>query len=252
MSSTRDESGFTLVEVLIIVGIIAVLVAILAPSVDKAKELARRAYCVANLNSLGRSMGAYHADNKDAFWPGAIPNYPQPGMVTYFWGTNTNPVDPKPSPFMKYCDYNPRYFWCPSFKWGTYDPQGNIREPTTTLGYNAWCLDPASYMWDWKLRPKRMIQLSEPASLFVFADAAMAWRPGGKLLFQNSTQLEPVTGPPVVQPTTHFRHLRTASALCADGHAGYYDLEGGEMHDPDHNLGFVGTSNIPHYDSKKP
>jgi len=250
MKSTRGERGFTLVELLIILGVIALLAAILAPSVQLAKALARRACCVANLNNLGRSMGTYHADNREAFWPGASPDCPEPGMVTYFWGTRTNPVDTRPSPFMKYCDFSLRHFWCPSFRWGTYKPQGGIEEPTTTIGYNAWCLDPASYMWDWDLRPKRSIQLPDPASLFVFADTAMAWSPAGRLLFQNSMQLEPVAGPPIAQPTTHFRHVGTANALCADGHAGYFGLEGAEMYDTVHDLGFVGTGNVPHYDIK--
>ena len=250
MKSTRGERGFTLVELLIVVGIVALLVAILAPGVQSAKALARRAYCVANLNNLGRSMGMYHTDNKESFWPGAIPSHPEPGVTTYFWGTKTNPVDTHASPFMKYCGYNLRHFWCPSFRWGSYKAQGGIQEPTTTLGYNAWCLDPASYMWDWDLKPKRSIQLPEPASLFVFADAAMAWSPAGRLLYQNSTQLEPVDGPPITQPTTHFRHVGTANALCADGHAGYFGLEGAEMYDSDHSLGFVGTANVPHYDIK--
>lgn len=250
MSLRRGETGFTIVELLIVVGVIALLVAILAPGLQVAKELARRAYCVASLNNLGRSMGSYHAEYKDAFWPGAIPNHPQPGVTTYFWGTATNPVDTQASPFMKYCDGGLRLFQCPSLRWGDYRPQGGITEPTTTVGYNAWCLDPASYMWDWSLKPKRTILLPDPSSLFVFADAALAWKPTGTLRFQNSTHLEPPSGPAICQPTTHFRHLRKTNALNADGHAGFYGLEGGDLLDPDHDLGFVGAGNVPHYDIK--
>jgi len=244
----RRKTGFTLTELILVICIITLLAAIIAPSLYIAKELAKRAYCMAHLNGLGRSMGSYHANNKESFWPGAKPNYPEPGVITYFWGTNTDPVDTRHSPFLKYCDYSLEQFWCPSMKWGTYKPQGNVKQHTTTLAYNTWCLDPASYMWKWDLRPKRSIYLPQPASLFVFVDAAMAWNPFGEDWFQNSTHLEPITGPPAVMPTTHFRHLNKTNALCADGHAEYYGLEGGKMYDIENNLGFVGTNNIPHYD----
>ena len=251
MMNAKSQSGFSLVELLIVVTLIALLASILVPAFNGVKALARRASCVASLNTLGRAMGLYHADNKDLFWPGTLKNYPDPGMITYFWGTKSNPVDPRPSPFMQYCDYRLSALWCPSMKWGTYHPQGRVKEPTTTLGYNTWCLDPASYWWDWRRKPKRAIQIPDTSELFVFADAGMVWRPGNQgSFFQNSMHLEPLSGPLKVQPTTHFRHRGTTNALCVDGHAASYGLEGGEMHDPTYNLGFVGVENYPHYDIK--
>ena len=49
--STR--SGFTLIELLVVVSIIALLIALLLPTVKRARENARRTVCASNLRSLG-------------------------------------------------------------------------------------------------------------------------------------------------------------------------------------------------------
>ena len=248
MSHSRSQRGFTLVELLVTISIISLLATILAPGLAAARAMARSANCLANLKGLGATMATYHAANRESFWRCTMPDHPEPGVTTYFWGTNTDPVDADASPFMKFCDGNLALLWCPSMDWGSYVPQGNVSEPTTTYGYNSWCLDPASFVWDFTRSPKKVLALSRPADLFVFADAAMAWSPGGVSIFQNSTHLEPVTGPWMSQPTTHFRHRGKTNALCADGHSAAFDLQGGTMADTRHQLGFVGESNVPHYD----
>ena len=60
----RRDSAFTLVELLVVVGIIALLVTILMPSLTRALELARRAVCASNLNSIGRGLSLYDAEHK--------------------------------------------------------------------------------------------------------------------------------------------------------------------------------------------
>jgi prepilin-type N-terminal cleavage/methylation domain-containing protein/prepilin-type processing-associated H-X9-DG protein len=60
--------GFTLVELLVVIGIIAVLVAILIPVLGAARRQANTAKCLSNLRSIGQSLNAYALDNKQ-FWP---------------------------------------------------------------------------------------------------------------------------------------------------------------------------------------
>jgi hypothetical protein len=129
-----------------------------------------------------------------------------------------------------------------------------VSEPTTTYGYNAWCLDPA-FWWrtdaDGEVMPrKRSVNLGRAGELFVFADAANFNTWTGNGVFQNSTSLDPPQFPwgPNGTATTHFRHHLHANALCADGHAEPFDREGGRMPTPEHQLGFVGDENAPHYD----
>ncbi|MCK4624759.1 MAG: type II secretion system protein, partial [Phycisphaerae bacterium] len=57
--------GFTLVELLVVVAIIALLVSILLPSLGRAKEHTRTALCMSNLKGLGLSFAVYTTENND-------------------------------------------------------------------------------------------------------------------------------------------------------------------------------------------
>ena len=70
--SGRSTAGaFTLIELLVVVAIIAVLISILLPSLQRAKASARQVYCLSNLRSIGEAANFYAADNED-FLPRGI------------------------------------------------------------------------------------------------------------------------------------------------------------------------------------
>src|ERR1700744_1560402 len=55
-------SGFTLIELLVVVAIIALLIAILLPSLGKAKARAKITQCASNLHALGQGINVYAAE----------------------------------------------------------------------------------------------------------------------------------------------------------------------------------------------
>jgi prepilin-type N-terminal cleavage/methylation domain-containing protein len=108
------KKGFTLIELLVVIAIIALLLAILMPSLNKVKERVKQTICMTNLRGIGLAIKLYVNDynnrsapkhgNRYAWTDPATGQERQPDYQYAYWG-------------LAYNDYakNPKIFSCPTF-----------------------------------------------------------------------------------------------------------------------------------------
>lgn len=68
-ASAGRAQGFTLVELLVVIGIIAVLIAILLPALSKVQQAAQKTACLSNLRQLGLATQSYLLANRNIYFP---------------------------------------------------------------------------------------------------------------------------------------------------------------------------------------
>ena len=77
MSGGRRAKGFTLIDLLVVIAIIALLVSILMPSLSRARQLAQSAVCQGNLKNIGIGLAIYQTQNNDF----VVPSYNMTGIM---------------------------------------------------------------------------------------------------------------------------------------------------------------------------
>ncbi len=131
-------SGFTLLEVLVVVAVIALLVAILLPSLAKAREQSRRTLCLSNLRQIAVAWHQYLDANRDRFFQSVNANYNYGGIQGAGGPPfGSDPSSPVPKPLNSYLKLpvvtraDADVFFCPA------DDGGEIERPTVWSYYGT-------------------------------------------------------------------------------------------------------------------
>jgi prepilin-type processing-associated H-X9-DG protein/prepilin-type N-terminal cleavage/methylation domain-containing protein len=211
--------SFTLIELLVVVAIIAVLIALLLPTLSAAREMARTASCASNLKQLGMGFHYYVQENGDHL---PALNFPDPGynygnkkwwvnkIAYYFpptgWGNEEwgNVM------------INPKDVWtCPTVipagtAWGWGAGYGVVEgREGSGLFYYYNVADPLTW-------PRQITRIQRPAEILLVADC---WR-------GNDHQCYPAMFPPAT-PTINWawgcqqaapRHRDQVNVCFIDGH----------------------------------
>jgi prepilin-type N-terminal cleavage/methylation domain-containing protein/prepilin-type processing-associated H-X9-DG protein len=99
--------GFSLVELLIVVGIIAILIGLLLPAMTKARQQAKRVACASNLRQVGQALVIYAGKWRGTIYPDGLGAWSAPGV-------ERPKEDRWPVFVFKPPVYNPPVMLCPS------------------------------------------------------------------------------------------------------------------------------------------
>jgi prepilin-type N-terminal cleavage/methylation domain-containing protein/prepilin-type processing-associated H-X9-DG protein len=219
--------GFSLIELLLVVAILAILAGLLFPALGRGKLSAQRIRCLSNLRQLGVAAHMYWDDNAGSCfrYGGAITN----GGQLYWFGwigpgaEGQRPFDPIPGVLYTYL-LGRGVETCPALNSSLPHFKLKAAGATYGYGYNLYLSGPP------REPPINANRIRQPAGLTLFADAAQlnTWQspasPANPMLEEwyyvdNSTN----------QPNGHFRHRRRANVVFCDGHVAAEDFAPGSI-----------------------
>ncbi len=211
--------AFTLIELLVVVAVIALLISILLPSIQSAKETAKSAQCLSNLRQLNIAATNYTNTNGDQYPLAYFRNPAKPSEIKGWDFTATKDWSKKPPKVV----YTPGILWqgataldvhqCPSFRCDPNDPYTGYNYNTSYIGHG----DPDPTDCTRIVPPARVSEVQRPEQCVIFGDGEYF---GGPDKFMRSPFFTPLDEFANRSAGTQgYRHLGKTNAAFCDGHA---------------------------------
>ncbi len=143
-SSRKSQPGFTLIELLVVISIIAVLMAIMLPTIERSREVARKQLCANNQKQLGLAFEAYASDRQGV------------ACRSVYLGHL--------KPYIDETKYH--YKGCPS--WG----EEEFANATGWYGRSIGISTIITGSWSWSSRVLKMDHIKKPFRTFLTADSS--------------------------------------------------------------------------------
>lgn len=211
-----QNRAFTLVELLVVVGIIAILIAILLPSLSAARESAKRIQCLSNLRQMVIAANAY-VDNNHGRYPIAY-WYDFNGSTSYAYSWDLTTVTEAGQP----ARVEPGLLWqgegtvviqqCPSFEGAA----NWLVDPYTGYNYNTSYIGHGQY--ESVIAPAKATDIRRSSEVALFGDGQYS---GGANKFMRAPYPNPgdASFNGRWAGTQGFRHRGMTNVAFCDGHA---------------------------------
>ena len=202
-STNVVAKAFTLVELLVVIGIIALLISVLLPSLNRARQQANLVKCQSNLRSVGQTLSIYYSENRNYLPLGLYQRFnvastPENKQTQWFWTfalgevlnkkllgadgfvhgldkifTDTDTIDGPDRAYVSHFTANPRLFY--NMYINTF---GTLRNPIDVMHVSM-------------IRNRKITDVKQSSNVFAIWDGAQATEPistvGGKNYNANET-----------------------------------------------------------------
>ena len=218
------KRAFTLIELLVVIAIISLLVSILLPSLERARDLAKQVVCLSNLRGIGFAALMY-TDDYDGWAMPAQPGQSSSGAMAWWGGWY----------YQTLSDYgyaeNRGIFLCPA------EPEGqttNNHAGFANIGYgvNYWTFGVGFLKYAYPQRADKISSFGNDDGLIYLADSTRKGYGNVDLatLIQRAVYVD---GDPALWYPVHVRHSNdSANVVFFDSHAG--NLDTASLKDGDH------------------